>query len=103
MPYSMVPILLYEGDFIRGYYILSGEEHGILMNPQCRDEQIEDVQNVEYVLDYSSLMLFYELSRTEELEFKQRFVVSRVVEEIAQRELENLRSRQMSQCRLIFQ
>lgn len=90
MPYSMVPILLYEGDFIRGYYILSGEEHGILMNPQCRDEQIEDVQNVEYVLDYSSLMLFYELSRTEELEFKQRFVVSRVVEEIAQRELEKL-------------
>ena len=44
----------------------------------------------EYVLDYSSLMLFYELSRTEELEFKQRFVVSRVVEEIAQRELEKL-------------
>lgn len=90
IPYCMVPILLYEGDFIRGYYILSSEEHGILMNPQCRNEEIQDVQNVEFVLDYSSLMLFYELSRTEELEFKQQFVVSTVVEEIAQRELEKL-------------
>ncbi len=90
IPYCMVPVLLYEGDFIRGYYILCSEEHGILLNPQCRDEQFVSDQDTEYVLDYSSLMLFYELSRTEGLEFNQRFVVSRVVEEIAQRELKKL-------------
>lgn len=90
MPYGMVPILLYEGDFIRGYYILCGEEHGILLNPQCREEQFNYAQEIEYVLDYSSLMLFFELSRTEGFEFKQRFVVSKVVEEIAQQELEEL-------------
>lgn len=90
MPFGMIPMLLYKGDFIRGYYILSSEDHGILLNPQCISEINSIDHDVEYVLDYSSVMLFYELSRTENLEFNDRFVVSKVVEEIAQQELEKL-------------
>lgn len=90
MPYGMVPVFLYEGDFIRGYYILCSKDHGILLNPTCRQERISDDPTVEYVLDYSSLMLFYELSRTEGLTFKHRFVVSKVVEEIAEKQIEKL-------------
>lgn len=90
IPYGMVPVLLYEGDFIRGYYILCSEEHGILLNPTCRQEVILEDPSVEYVLDYSSLMLFYELSRIDGLTFKHQFVVSKVVEEIAERQIEKL-------------
>lgn len=90
IPYGMVPVLLYEGDFIRGYYILCSEEHGILLNPTCRQEVIPEDSSVEYVLDYSSLMLFFELSRTDGLTFKHQFVVSKVVEEIAERQIEKL-------------
>lgn len=90
MPYGMVPVFLYEGDFIRGYYILCSNDHGILLNPTCRQESIPDDPTIEYVLDYSSLMLFYELTRADGLTFKHQFVVSKVVEEIAERELEKL-------------
>lgn len=90
MPFGMIPVLLYGGDFIRGYYVLCSEEHGILLNPQCPTEQIGSFQDLEYVLDYSSVMLFYELSRTEGLKFSDKFVVSKVVEEIAKQELERL-------------
>lgn len=90
MPYGMVPVFLYEGDFIRGYYILCSKDHGILLNPTCRQESMSDDPTVEYVLDYSSLMLFYELTRADGLTFKHQFVVSKVVEEIAERELEKL-------------
>ena len=90
MPFGMISVLLYKGDFIRGYYILSSEDHGILLNPQCTAENNNMDSDTEYVLDYSSVMLFYELSRTEKVEFKDRFVVSKVVEEIAQQELDKL-------------
>lgn len=94
IPFGMVPVLLYEGDFIRGYYILCSKEHGILLNPTCRQEVISEDPSVEYVLDYSSLMLFYELSRTDGLTFKHQFVVSKVVEEIAERQIEKLEKSQ---------
>ena len=90
IPYGMVSVFLYEGDFIRGYYILCSKENGILLNPTCLQERIPNDPSIEYVLDYSSLMLFYELSRTESATFKHQFVVSKVVEEIAERQIEKL-------------
>ena len=90
IPYGMVSVFLYEGDFIRGYYFLCSKENGILLNPTCLQERIPNDPSIEYVLDYSSLMLFYELSRTESVTFKHQFVVSKVVEEIAERQIEKL-------------
>jgi hypothetical protein len=81
-PLGVAGMLLFEGDFIRAYYILCTDKYGILLNPYALDEVISTDESTEYVLDFSSMMLFFELYRNHGATFKHKFVISKIVRDI---------------------
>lgn len=82
VPLGVAGMLLFEGDFIRAYYILCTAKYGILLNPYALDEDMPTDESVEYVLDFSSMMLFFELYRNYGAIFKHKFVISKIVRDI---------------------
>jgi hypothetical protein len=91
MPFSMLSII-FQGDFIRTYYTLSSPQYGILLNPNISKMNYIDLSDKEFVLDFSTIFCFYELSKSLNIQFKHRFIISKSISDYIKYKMEEMKN-----------
>ncbi|WP_293944716.1 MULTISPECIES: PIN domain-containing protein [unclassified Sphingobacterium] len=75
-PFFGIVAANFDEDQIATYYtLISKDSNGFMVNPQKLDIRKLDIENTSLVLDFTSGLLLFELTKSSNIEFKQKFIV----------------------------
>src|SRR5690606_16532438 len=79
-PFFRIVVANFDEDQITTYYtLISKDSEGFMVNPQKLDIRKLDIENTTLVLDFTSGLLLFELTKSNNIEFKQKFIVGQSV------------------------
>jgi len=86
---SEIVISLFNNDYLGGYFHLVAQQKGITTIPLIFLKTIV-TEETEYVIDTSSLAILYQLATQQQVNYSQKFVISRYIVDNIKRQLEAL-------------
>jgi hypothetical protein len=81
--FTEVVRLVFKDNPINAYYILTEfKEHTFTCIPNLLTQDVNEKQEIDYVLDFTSLLLFYNLEQDLDFNFKKKFKISFYLKEL---------------------
>ena len=82
----------YDLDFLNGFYNLISYQKGLMVCPLFLQAPISFPENIEFVIDYSSLFSIYELSKSFGLKHTKKFIIANGIVETINRRLRSTKT-----------
>jgi hypothetical protein len=81
LSFTELIIQVYNSNYLGGYFHLIGFKDGITQVPMMRYPECILTNDVEMVLDFSSLLILHQISREHNIEFEHKFLIAKGVVE----------------------
>lgn len=79
--------VLFDSDYLKTYYLLASKDYGILLNPNITDMALINLFDKKFVLDFTAVLCFFELSKKIALSFKNKFIISKSIYDFIQNKI----------------
>lgn len=80
-------ISIYDCNYIGGYYNLINEYSGINILPIVLYKNVQSSKDSQYIIDFSSLPLLYQIEERHAVKYNEKFLISRHLVEILKRQI----------------
>lgn len=100
LSFTELIIHVYQSGYLSGYFNLISFRDGITQIPLMYYPKNINIEDSELVIDFSSLMILYQISREHNVEYKDKFIISKGVVEYIRSFLKKVKSEPKEQLSL---
>jgi hypothetical protein len=75
LSFTEIVIQNFKSDYIRGYFHLVNFRDGVTLVPMPMCPDVSLTENTEVILDYSALLIIFQISHEKKIEYKSQFII----------------------------